>query len=149
MKCGQRVYAFERGEGKVLKLLGYYEGGTEEVYEVEMNSEVQMVRSSDCFAIDKRGVRRRKWKLHTIEIEITYDPIALVFHGSPTWVKYSDSSGDEELFEEGDGLHQDWEGMGLNFPEIISKWLRRLNGERIPLSNYYKDPFNRWLDNLG
>ncbi len=72
-----------------------------------------------------------------------------MFHGDPTWVKYSDSMGDEELFEDGDVLHADWEGMGINFSMIISKWLRRLNGEKIPLSDYYKDPFNRWLDGLA
>jgi hypothetical protein len=31
---------------------------------------------------------------------------------------------------------------------IIDKWLRRLMGEAIPLSDYYKDPFNRLADGL-
>lgn len=149
LKRGETVYVFEHGEGKVLGLRGFDKTKTDEIYEIEFESNVYKVHSSSCFAVDKMGRRHRRWKLNAAEIELTYEPIKLTFHGNPTLVKYSDAEGDEEHFEEGDILHKDWEGMGIDFPMIISKWLRRLNGVQIPLVNYYTDPVNRWLDNLG
>jgi hypothetical protein len=148
LKPGQKVYVFEYGEGKVLTSHGYDESGTEEIYKVRINSEISLTHSSNCFALKKDGRKQRSWKQNAIEIEVTYDPIKLIFHGNPTWVTYSDAEEDRELFEEGDELHKDWEGMGIDFFMIITKWLKRLNGDKIPLSEYYKNPFNRWLDNL-
>ena len=60
-----------------------------------------------------------------------------------------DNKRDHETFKEGDRLHKDWEGRGIEFDVLIDKWLRRLNGEIIPLSDYYHDPYNRWLDSLS
>lgn len=148
LRRGQKVYVFEYGEGSVLRCCGYDETRGEDIYEVQIGTKTYNIPSSNCFAIDKNGRRYRRWKLNRAEIEITENPIKIIFHGNPTSVMYSAENGDEELFEEGDILHKDWDGMGIHFAMIISKWLRRLNGEQVALSEYYKDPFNRFLDSL-
>jgi hypothetical protein len=88
------------------------------------------------------------WRLRDAMIEVTYDPILLFNRGEATWVRYGHSKEERELVVANDRLHKDWEGCGIDFPMIIEKWLRRLNGEMIGLSDYYKDPFNRYLDDL-
>jgi hypothetical protein len=85
------------------------------------------------------------------EIEVTESPIKIRLRGNPVRVRYSndDEDDDEEIFRDGDELPKDWEGQGIDFGMIIEKWLRRLNSESIPLSDYYQNPVNRWLDDLG
>ena len=40
-------------------------------------------------------------------------------------------------------------GRGEKFDYIIDRWLRRLNGEAIPLSDYYNNAPVSFFDNLG
>jgi len=63
-------------------------------------------------------------------------------------VRYSEEEGEQEIFKDGDELHKDWDGRGIEFDVLVDKWLSRLNGKIIPLSDYYKDPYNRQLDNM-
>lgn len=144
----QSVYIFEYGEGKFIKRIRYDEQEQDEILLIQFGKISNEFKSSNCFFVNNDGPNFRRWKLNKYEIEITEDPIQLHYLGQPVWVKYSEQEGDEELFETDDALHKDWDGMGIDFQMIIKKWLQRLNGELIPLSGYYQDPFNRWLDNL-
>jgi len=73
--------------------------------------------------------------------------VKIVNKGARTRVCYG--AGDTEVFEKGDMLHKDWRGKGVEFGYLIDRWLRRLSGEEIPLTDYFKDPMNRLLDQLG
>lgn len=115
---------------------------------MKIDDEIQDVGSAFCFHLRPDGTYSRRWQWNNAIIEITSDPVKLFNRGPTTLVRYSENDGDEELMPENGQLHKDWEGYGIDFPMIIEKWLRRLNGEFIPLSDYYKNPLNRWADSL-
>jgi hypothetical protein len=143
------VHVFKYGDGKVVKGLGYDEEAGEETYVIRLGNEDVRINSSLCFLKRKSGRLSRRWSLRDQVIEATDEPITFVYQGELAWVQFSESVDDRECFEKGDVLHKDWEGSGIEFDVMIDKWLRRLIGERIQLSAYYRDPFNRLLDNLG
>jgi hypothetical protein len=143
---GQRVFVFEYGEGRYVRSLGFDPTVNQHYVEVRIDERTKRIPSMLCFTYAPSGGLVRRWSLDERSIDLTYDPITLTYIGEPTWVVYSDAEGDKELFESGDTLHKDWEGNGVNFSMILTKWFRRLQGENIPLSEYYRDNINRWLD---
>jgi hypothetical protein len=150
---GECITVFEYGDGTYVANEGYSDEHESDMYRVEIDGEVIVVPSTFCFSVGADGTPFRRWRMGAAEIEVTESPIKIRFRGSPVRVRYSDDDddedADEEIFRDGDELPKDWEGQGIDFGMIIEKWLRRLNSERIPLSDYYQDPVNRWLDGLG
>ncbi len=149
----EKIYIFDLGFATFIKNLGYAEDKKEEVYLIllEGDQNSSTVRSSSCFKIGLSEMART-WFLDTLQVDLHYKPtvgsIHLIYSGEPVVVSY-DRKRDFETFKKGDKLHRDWEGNGIQFNVLIDKWLRRLNGEIIPLSDYYHDPYNRWLDSLS
>lgn len=149
----ERIYVFEMGFAIFIANLGYNDEENEYIYSVLLEEDTceSKVYSSICFTIVQSQMVRT-WFLNTIKVELHYtttnNRIRLVYLGDPVVVSY-DKKRDFETFKEGDRLHNDWEGSGIEFDVLIDKWLRRLNGEIIPLSEYYHDPYNRLLDSLS
>jgi hypothetical protein len=152
-KENEQIYIFELGLATFIESLGYSEEYKEYLYLVLLkeDKDVTTVPSSICFNIGQLEMARN-WSLNTLQINLHYrtstTAIHLLYSGEPIKVCY-DNKRDCEFFREGDRLHNDWEGNGIEFNVLIDKWFRRLNGEMIPLSDYYHDPYNRWLDSLS
>ena len=148
---GERISVFEYGEATYVANEGYSDEYESDMYQVEIDGEVIVVPSTFCFSVGVDGTAFRRWRMGAAEIEVTESPIKIRLRGNPVRVRYSndDEDDDEEIFRDGDELPKDWEGQGIDFGMIIEKWLRRLNSESIPLSDYYQNPVNRWLDDLG
>lgn len=146
----EKIYVFEMGFAIFIKDLGYNDEENEYIYSVLLEEDTceSRVHSSMCFTIVQSKMVRT-WFLDTIKVDLHYTTtnsrIRLIYSGEPVVVSY-DKKRDFETFKEGDRLHNDWEGNGIEFDVLIEKWLRRLNGEIIPLSDYYRDPHNRFLD---
>ena len=150
--ANDRVYVFDVGYGIFIENLGYSEESREDKYKILLgDGDEVVVSSSICFEIVESKMVRT-WSLNTHKVVLTYDHSAIVikllYLGEPVKVCY-DNKRDCEVFKQGDRLHKDWEGRGIEFDVLIDKWLRRLDGEIIPLSEYYHDPYNRWLDSLS
>ena len=149
----EKIYVFDVGFATFISNLGYAENDEEEVYLVllEGDKDPSTFCSSSCFKIGLSEMTRT-WFLKNLKVDLYYEPvigsIRLIYSGEPVVVSY-DKKRDSETFKKGDKLHRDWEGNGIEFNALIDKWLRRLNGEIIPLSDYYHDPFNRWIDSLS
>lgn len=149
----EQVYVFDLGTATFIENLGYNEEDEEDQYLVllEEDKDVITVSSSNCLSIGQFEMTRN-WSYNMLKVNLYYrnstNAIRLLYSGEPVKVCY-DKKRDCEFFREGDRLHKDWEGNGIEFNILIDKWLRRLNGEIIPLSDYYRDPYNRWLDSLS
>ena len=147
-QAGESIYVFEGGEGKYLASLGYNKEWDADLYQVEMDDEREIVPTYNCFHINiDNSTIYRVWQMKEAKIKVTCKPITLSYLGKDLRVEYEKGVG--ELIKDGQVLHKDWEGNGIDFQMIIEKWLKRLNGHRIPLSKYYKDPINRFLDGLS
>lgn len=142
----QRVFVFERGIGRFVASSGYDVDRAEEMLNIAIDDDCESFPSSLCFAF-KRGRIARQWAFGDSAVEVSCDPIAFTYRGPTKWVTYSPE--EREYFEDGDRLHADWDGYGIDFAALIEKWLLRLAGHQIPLSSYYRDPINRWLDSFG
>lgn len=157
----ETVYVFEYEHGTVVGS-EYNEERNEEFYEIDLlYGDRITVPSSCCFKVFKKKNAQpinhddiefgdvydfyREWELNGKKIRLRYDPIEMYYLGDRVKVSY-DNKHDFEYFEAGDALNIDWEGYGVALDMIIEKWLRRLNGEIIPFSDYYLDPINRYLD---
>ncbi len=152
-KRSEQIYVFDLGLATFIENLGCNEKNEEDLYLVllEEDKDLMTVPSSDCFNVGQFGMTRN-WSYNTFKINLYYKTstgtIRLLYSGEDVRVCY-DKKRDCEFFREGDRLHKDWEGRGIEFGVLIDKWFRRLNGEIIPLSDYYHDPYNRWLDSLS
>jgi hypothetical protein len=144
-----KVYVFEQGEGKLVSVAAGSNPWFSQEMLVQIGGKSIVCLSCNCFIIKKGSIYSRLWTRGRVQIEITCEPIKLNNRGGPAWVCYSADGQSRELILPGDRLHKDWDGNGVQFATLIDKWVRRLAGEVIPLSTYYQDPFNRWLDNLG
>lgn len=145
---GQKIFVMGFGECAFIGNLGRDAEEELDRYSLNIFGDKEEHWSPYCFAIRDDGTRSRFWRMKRALIEVTYDPIVLYNRGEGSFIKPKENH--ETLFvDEGEELAKDWEGNGVDFPMIIEKWLLRLNGHHIPYSDYYKDPFNRWIDSLG
>lgn len=130
---GQKIYTFESGEGIFISNKGWDCERQQDMYEMDFNGRRELYSSTYCFTFRKQS---RIWKLGKAKIEVfpnAFEGVRIVNCGEDTVVRWSDEEGDEDLIRKGDILIKDWRGVGIEFDNIIDKWLRRLNGEQIPL----------------
>lgn len=160
---GELIYVFEYEFCEFVGLAGIDKESCEEIFEVKCYNGLNTFLSSSCFKIgnisNEESSKKinvddpqdfnydyyRIWELGEKRIKLTYDPIKIYNLSDKTLVRYN-LKDDFEYFETGEELNIDWEGMGVELDMIIEKWLRRLNGEIIPFSEYYLDPLNRYFD---
>ena len=150
---GELVYVFEQGPGKFIANLGFDEEWEEEMLQVEGTIDGR-ARTTCCFTYGSNHEVFRFYSLGKASVKIVYcddyevRPVKILYQGPEVLVRYSDEEGERETFKDGDELHKDWDGRGIEFDVLVDKWLRRLNGEIIPLSDYFKDSYNRYLDTI-
>ena len=111
-----------------------------------------VVSSALYFSVRADGTTFRRWRMGTVEIEVTESPIKIRLcgggrFGSSTATMTTDDD-DYEIFEDGDELPRDWEEQGIDFGTIIQKWLRRLNGDQgktlCPTAVFSRSMLRRW-----
>lgn len=136
---GQTIYVFEQGEG-TYRSSRLSETGTL-LHEVDFDGEIVTESAHNCF----NDERSRVWRMHAAAVEVSYLPegVRIINKGAPTTVWYHEKW--SEKFETGEELHKDWRGLGIEFDYLIDAWLRRLNGEHLPLWAGELDPKYAYL----